>query len=317
MTEAFKPLWWLKNAHLQTIFPTLIKKYLPMPKIIQQRVELADGDFLDLMWANGNLHTDSPLVMILHGMGGSIHSSYAKILMQALNSNGHRAVMLHFRSAGVEANRLPRTYHAGDTKDLDKIIEILNTQEPNTVKSLIGISLGGNVLLKWLGEQGQHSNIHKAIAVSVPFQLENLVQKMNRGFSKIYQKHLLRVLRKLYSKKSHQALPFDIQMLSKLKTFEAFDEVTTAPLHHFESAKHYYQSSSCVPYLKNIKVPTLIIHALDDPFMTKDCLPKTSELSDCIRLEISEHGGHVGFISQVGFAKPKFWLASKIISFLI
>ena len=211
---------------------------------------------------------------------------------------------------------MPRTYHAGDTKDLDGFIDLLNQREPHTKKAIVGISLGGNVLLKWLGEKGAKAGINKAIAVSVPFDLENLVNKLNQGFSKIYQKHLIQKLRLLYAKKRHQALPFRIQDLEHLKTFWEFDEITTAPLHGFSSAKAYYQASSCLPYLKAIQVPTLIIHALDDPFMTPHCLPTESQLSPHVILELSKKGGHVGFISRDNQHQPSFWLGIRIPEFL-
>lgn len=316
MTTTFKPLWWLKNPHLQTIFPTLVKKHLTTPEIRKQRIELDDGDFLDLIWADAKLTPCSPLVILLHGVGGGIHSSYAKILMNELNNQGFRAALLHFRGAGFEANRLPRTYHAGDTKDLDTVIELIVKQEPNTNKAIVGISLGGNVLLKWLGEKGNITHINKAVAVSVPFQLEILVNKLNQGFSKIYQTYLLSNLRRLYNRKQHITPYLNSKVLAQLKTFWQFDQITTAPLHGFESAKHYYQSVSCVPYLKHIKVPTLIIHALDDPFMTPECIPDVSQLSDTISLEITSSGGHVGFIEKKKIARPAFWLASKIPSYL-
>jgi predicted alpha/beta-fold hydrolase len=314
--SAFKPLWWLKNRHLQTLFPTMVRQRLQMPSVEPERIELIDGDFLDCFWSQKNIPSNAPLVILLHGMGGNIQSSYVRILFSAFQKMGYRAVLLHFRCAGDEPNRLPRTYHAGETKDLDYFIHLLNQREPHTKKALVGISLGGNVMLKWLGEKGDKASIDKAIAVSVPFDLVNLVNKLNQGFSKIYQKHLIQKLRNLYAKKKHQDLPFRIQDLQDLKTFWEFDEITTAPLHGFSSAKSYYQASSCVPCLKSIQVPTLIIHALDDPFMTPKCLPTESQLSSHVILEIAKNGGHVGFITRDKMHQPAFWLGHRIPEFL-
>ena len=316
INSSFKPLWWLKNKHLQTLFPTMFRQRLKMPSVEPERIELIDGDFLDCFWSQMNIPPNAPLVILLHGMGGNIQSSYVRILFTAFNKMGYRAVLLHFRCAGDEPNRLSRTYHAGETKDLDYFIQLLNHREPHTQKALVGISLGGNVMLKWLGEKGHKAGIDKAIAVSVPFDLENLVNKLNKGFSKIYQRHLIQKLRNLYSKKKHQDLPFRIQDLKHVKTFWEFDEIATAPLHGFSSAKSYYQASSCVPYLKAIQVPTLIIHALDDPFMTPKCLPTESQLSMHVILEIAKYGGHVGFISRDKSHQPLFWLSQRIPEFL-
>jgi uncharacterized protein len=316
INSSFKPLWWLRNRHLQTLFPTLVRQRLAMPNVEPERIELSDGDFLDCFWSSKNIPKQAPLVILLHGMGGNIQSSYVRILFNAFQQMGFRAVLLHFRCAGDEPNRLPRTYHASDTKDLDDFIHCLNQREPNTKKAIVGISLGGNVLLKWLGEKGGGAGIDRAIAVSVPFDLENLVNKLNKGFSRMYQKHLIQKLRNLYAKKKHQALPFRIQDLQHLKTFWEFDEITTAPLHGFSSAKAYYRASSCLPYLKAIQVPTLIIHALDDPFMTPHCIPTESQLSPSVILELAKNGGHVGFVSRDKKHQPAFWLGLRIPEFL-
>jgi predicted alpha/beta-fold hydrolase len=312
----FKPLWWLNNTHLQTLFPFMIKKHLKLPPVTQERIELQDGDFLECFWSEQDIPKDKPLVTILHGMGGSIQSSYIPILFNAINQMGYRAVLLHFRCSGEEPNRLPRTYHAGETEDLNFFMNYLNAKEPHTKKAVIGISLGGNVLLKWLGEQGHQAKIEKAVAVSVPFDLENLVVRVNQGFSRLYQKHMLQRLKNLYEKKQNQNLPFHINDLKNIKTFWEFDELTTAPLHGFPNAKIYYQSSSCIPYLKNIQVPSLLIHSLDDPFMTPDCLPKLKDLSSNTIFELSQKGGHVGFVAQDKHFQPVFWLGSRIPEFL-
>lgn len=312
----FKPIWWLRNRHLQTLFPTMVRKHLKKPNVVQERIELKDGDFLDCFWSQEGLPKNAPLVVLLHGMGGSVQSSYVSILFNAFKSMGYRGVLMHFRCAGDEPNRLLRTYHAGETEDLNTFIQLLNQREPQTLKAIVGISLGGNVLLKWLGEQGSQAMVERAVAISVPFDLEKLVITLNQGFSKIYQKHLIQKLRKLYAKKQHQNLPFRIEDLNDIHSFPEFDELTTAPLHGFSSAREYYRASSCLPYLANIHIPTLIMHAKDDPFMTPDCLPKENHLSSNIILEISSHGGHVGFISKNKYHQPEFWIGKRVSEFL-
>ncbi|HBB53128.1 MAG TPA: hydrolase [Legionellales bacterium] len=313
--SSFKPLWWLKNNHMQTLFPFMIRKHLKFPLVTKERIELPDGDFLECFWSKQGVSKDRPLITILHGMGGSIHSSYIPILFNAINKMGCRAVLLHFRCSGDEPNRLPRTYHAGETGDLSFFMDYLNDKEPQTPKSVIGISLGGNVLLKWLGEQGRLAKIDKAVAVSVPFDFEILVNRVNQGFSKIYQRHMLQRLKSFYTRKLHLEMPFSFSELQNINTFWDFDEITTAPLHGFPNAKAYYQSSKCVPYLKNIQVPSLIIHSLDDPFMTPECLPQSSDLSSSVVLEVSQKGGHVGFVAQDKHVQPVFWLGQRIPEF--
>lgn len=310
----FKPAWWLPTAHAQTIYSTLARS-ITAPVDAVERIELADGDFIDLAWANKGLSPDAPLVVLLHGLGGSVHSTYVGGLMRAFNREGFRAVLMHFRGASAEPNRLARAYHSGDTADFDYVIRLLAKREPHTKKMVVGISLGGNVLLKWLGEQGAQSLITAAVAVSVPFQLRLAADRMSRGFSKLYQRYLLNRLRRVFRKKLltfSEAPPEALKHIDKWRCFWTFDEYVTAPLHGFSSVHAYYRQSSSRGYLHSIDTPTLIIHANDDPFMTPDALPTNDELSDTVSLELSAKGGHVGFITGNIPFKPIYWLENRI-----
>ena len=316
--SSFKPAWWLSNAHAQTIFRSLtLRKKAPINRI--ERLELPDGDFVDLAWATHHLNINSPLVILLHGLGGNLDSSYVAGQLAAYNRHGWRAVFMHFRGASKEPNRLARTYHSGETGDLHHLLKTLNIREPHTKKAVVGVSLGGNVLLKRLGEQGAQSFIHTSVAISAPFDLRLLVEHINQGFPRIYQRYMLNSLRVMFKrklKKYPHTMASYVHNLESLDSFSKFDEQITAPLHGFANAETYYRESSSRQFLKKIETPTLIIHASDDPFMTPKALPTTTELSSHITFELSANGGHVGFISGKIPGRPRYWLEERIPAFL-
>ena len=314
----FKPAWWLTTAHAQTLYST-ITRHNPAPVDKIERIELPDGDFVDTAWAINGASEKAPLVILLHGLGGSVSSTYVSSFMRACNHQGWRVVLMHFRGASHEPNRLARAYHSGDTADFNFFLKILAAREPDTKKAAIGVSLGGNVLLKWLGEQGPQSLLDAAVAVSVPFELRLVADKMSRGFSRVYQRYLLQRLRKVFILKTRgwqDELPKALQDFEKWSCFWTFDDNVTAPLHGFASVHDYYRQSSSRRYLKTIATPTLIIHSKDDPFMTPEALPRNDELSDCVTLELSAKGGHVGFISGHFPGKPVYWLEQRIPEYL-
>lgn len=319
ITSTFKPAWWLWSSHSQTIYPSLLRR-IKSPIDLMERIELPDGDFIDLAWAVNGLGSDTPLLILLHGLGGSMDSNYAAGLMQAFNRCGWRALLMHFRGASKEPNRLLRAYHSGDTQDLNYLLQLLAEREPRTKKAAVGFSLGGNVLLKWLGEQGQQSLLQAAVAVSVPFQLGLVADRINRGFSRVYQRYLLDRLRQIFERKmanyTEVEMPKVLQDLHKWQCFWTFDEHVTAPLHGFPHVHAYYRESSSRAYLAKISTPTLIIHALDDPFMTPEVVPAADELSKEVVLELSQKGGHVGFISGQLPGKPIYWLEQRIPDYL-
>lgn len=316
--SGFKPLWWLSNPHAQTLYPVFVRSLkAPIDKI--ERVELPDGDFLDLSWAINGLGPETPLVILLHGLGGSHRSKYIAGFMEAFNRRGWRSVLMHFRGASEEPNRLLRAYHYGDTADLSYVLKSLCQREPKTPKAVVGVSLGGNVLLKWLGEQGQQGLIQAAVAVSVPFMMSNVANRMGIGFSKVYQRYLVKRMQDFFKRKqshlSDNAFEF-LKDIGQWKCFWTFDEHVVAPLHGFKHAHDYYLKSSSMPYLRHIATPTLIIHALDDPFMTPDIIPREDQLSKDVLLEVSQRGGHAGFISSNKLGKPVYWLDERIPEFL-
>lgn len=310
----FKPAWWLSNPHLQTLWSTLCRqsKYLPLER---ERLELPDGDFLDLDWYGKN--RVAPTVVVLHGLEGSIQSPYARGMMQAIYQHGWRAVFMHFRGCSEEPNRLLRSYHSGETEDLAYVIKTLQRSSPKKIFAAIGYSLGGNVLLKWLGETGKDNPLTAAVAISVPFELEKAAKKIDRSFAGIYQKHFLKSLRERIEKKFFPQTEIHFPSLPTIQSIEEFDDKITAPIHGFKNAKDYYTRSSSRQFLHAIRVPTLIIHAKDDPFMTEDVIPHSHELADCVQLELTEKGGHVGFIAGSSPWRVEYWLEKRTPKFLL
>lgn len=310
--STFKPAWWLSNPHLQTLWATFFHK-LPQLALAYRRLELNDGDFLDLALTRIE---NRPIVVILHGLEGSLDSHYVKPLIKALDEAGFGVCFMHFRGCSDEPNRLPRGYHSGETGDLQHVIEYLGNTYPQGVFAVVGFSLGGNVLLKWLGEQGKQASIQTAVAVSVPFQLADAGDRLEKSFSRIYQKHLISRCQKKYQKKfSTQPSPLTVDV-NTLNTFYDFDDQITAPLHGFKGADDYYQQCSSRQFLKRIEKPTLIIHAKDDPFMWEHSVPKEHELSDPVQLELSEYGGHVGFVTGKHPFNTQYWLDKRIVEWL-
>lgn len=310
--KLFKPAWWLPGPHLQTIWPTLCRKRTDLP-LKRERFELPDGDFIDVDWAG----EEGPIVIILHGLEGSVHSPYAQGMLAAIVNNKWRGLFMHFRGCSGEPNRLPRSYHSGETRDLATIVHYLSKREPGVPMAAVGFSLGGNVLLKWLGETGENNILNAAIAISVPFELRKVSKRVQQGFSKLYQWHFLNCLRRRLEKKFEQ-YPVDLELpdLYSLKTLWEFDEKITAPLHGFKSAEEYYFRSSSRQYLNKIQVPTLLVQSKDDPFMTQDVIPTPQELSEQVQLELTPGGGHVGFITGRYPWRTEYWLEQRVPAFL-
>ena len=306
--STFRTARWLQNPHLQTFWPVFFGRQQFQGR--QERFELKDGDFVDLVRTD----VDGPLVMVVHGLEGSIKSHYAAAIMNALQAEGFSAVFMHFRGCSGEPNRLDRAYHSGDTGDMSEVADYLVADTGKPLHAIIGYSLGANAMLKWLGEAGDAALPHKAVAVSVPFNLDAAARRLTRGGSQIYQSYLLRKMRASYWRKfSGRPSPLDIDP-ARLKDFFQFDDQVTAPLHGFDGVDDYYTRASCRQYLGGITKETLIIHALDDPFMYPETAPADEELSPSTRLELSDHGGHVGFMT--GGLLPKRWLEQRILAFI-
>lgn len=310
----FTPAWWCRGAHCQTLWRQLFRR--PCMALRRERLELPDGDFLDLDWtASPNAAVTAPLVLVLHGLEGSSRSVYAQGLLAALVKHGFRGAVLHFRGCSGEPNRMSRSYHSGETQDLALVMDILKQRHVGPL-GVVGFSLGGNVLLKWLGETGTRA-VDAAVAVSVPFELARAADRLNRGFSRLYQWALLKSLKRGLARKARRVpLPVDLDAVERAKTFWHFDDAVTAPLHGFADVHDYYCKASSRQYLAGIAVPCLILHAADDPFMTPAAIPAAPELSATTRLEIAAHGGHVGFVAGAWPWAPRYWLERRICAYL-
>ncbi|PMG43603.1 hydrolase [Shewanella sp. 10N.286.52.B9] len=318
MKKIFTPPWWAVSPHIQTILPVLFK--VAKPDTHRQRQELTDGDFIDLDWL-GKPQNGQPILVILHGLEGSSESHYVRRMLQTAQNHGLCAVVHHHRSCSGEPNRLARSYHSGDTEDIHFTLTQLHQQYPESPLYAVGYSLGGNVLAKYQGEQGEQSLLEKTIIVSAPLWLAACAKKLEKGFSKIYQQHLIKQLQaKMHSKVLQsnlvEKMPVTEAQIQQLSTFYLFDDKVTAPLHGFADVNDYYQRASGKPFLKNVSKSTLVIHAQDDPFMTDDVIPAAVELSEHVEYELHPKGGHVGFISGGVPWKPRFYLESRIIHFL-
>ncbi len=319
MSNLFKPTFLFKNKHVQTLYSSLFRK-ISQHRFEIEKFELSDGDFIECYWYNklGTKH-NRPIVMLFHGLSGSYKSPYILGTMSELDKNGFDSVVVHFRGCSGLMNKHPISYHSGKTDDALEFVESLKARFKDTKLFAIGYSLGGNMLLKLLGELSVDSPFSAAISVSAPMQLDISANHIDKGFSRFYQQHLLKDLNRLLEKKYEmhdmkKLINLDKKDVKKLSSFWDFDEAYTAPIHGFKSAFDYYKKSSSKQFLKHIQTNTLIIHSLDDPFMTPKILPNKDEISKYIKLEVYPHGGHVGFIEGT-LLKPKYWLEERVVNY--
>lgn len=311
----FKPAWWCRNRHLQTLFPALFRR-TPALKLSNEQLDLFDGDFLDLVWTEEKIQ-NSPIIILLHGLEGTINSNYVNGILNTITQNNWQGVLMFFRGCSGRHNRLNRSYHSGETGDLHTLVTMLKQRFPGRPIAAIGISLGGNVLLKYLGEQGRQCQLLAAMAVSVPLVLSESALALNKGFSRFYQRYLINSLHiKLRNKYKDKSAPVDLKQLHKWNDFYTFDHNVTAPIHGFTDADDYYTRSSSRQFLKDIANPTFILQSKDDPFITNNSIPTDNELSDRVTFELSEHGGHVGFIYGNNPFNAKYWIEKRLVEFL-
>ena len=311
LNSVYRPSRWLPGPHAQTIWASRFRS-TPSPDTKREQVELDDDDFLNLYWlTQGN----GPIVIIVHGLEGDSSSNNVKAMFDVVRKNGWNGVLLLNRNCGGFSNRLQRTYHAGETGDLDFVVNLVKKRFPDVPLMLYGYSLGGNTMLKWLGEKGDYAGISAAAAVSIPFDLTSSTAILDKGFSKIYQKHFVDLMREAAKRKFRDLAPlFNPGDLNKIKTLREFDEKVTAPLHGFVNADQYYSESSCKQFLKNICVPTLIMNSLDDPFLERNTFPGPKEVSDMVELEFLQNGGHAAFITG-SIWKYFSWIETRIPEF--
>lgn len=287
---------WLPGGHAQTIYPLLIKP-LP-PAYRRERWSTPDGDFVDVDWVDGD--DRQPLLVLFHGLEGSSTSHYAASLMHALRERGWTGLVCHFRGCSGEANLLPRAYHSGDTAEIDWLLRNCRLRFPDRQIYAAGVSLGGNALLKWLGERetGARSVIDAAAAISAPIDLAACGHVLARGFNRVYTQHFLATLKRSADAK-WQRFPgiFDRRRMRAARSLYEFDDAVTAPLHGYRGADDYWCRASAKPGLRAVALPTLLLNARNDPFLPAAALPVASEVAPCVTLDFPDQGGHVGFVS--------------------
>jgi len=312
---------WLPGGNLQTLYPALIARRPPVA-YRRERWDTPDGDFIDLDWADpqdSGLSIEDrkqALLVLFHGLEGSSNSHYARSLMHAVMQRGWRGVVIHFRGCSGELNRLPRAYHSGDSAEINWVLQRLQAQQTEGPLLVVGVSLGGNALLKWLGEQhwNAHKVVHRAAAISAPVDLHAAGRALERGFNMVYTNNFLATMkRKSFAKlRVHPGL-FDADKLRTTRTLREFDDLVTAPLHGYAGVDDYYTRASSKPHLAHITVPTLLLNARNDPFLPGEALPADDMLSESVTAAFPDEGGHVGFPDHSGALS---WLPQNVLEFL-
>jgi predicted alpha/beta-fold hydrolase len=284
------------------------------------RLDTPDGDFLDLRRLDAL--PDAPRLLLLHGLEGTERSHYVGGFFSEARNLGWGADLLLFRGCGGEPNRAPRFYHSGETSDLQLVVDRLSREFPDSPLVIAGVSLGGNVLLKWLGERGDDlpPNVRAAAGVSVPFDLEKGCRHLTIGFSRVYAANFLGSLRrKALAKLERFPGLLERSAVLAARTLYDFDDVVTAPVHGFRDAHDYYSRSSSLAFLSRIRLPTLLLSAVDDPFLPAPVLDDVRRVAAgnaALALEFVDRGGHVGFVSGRNPFRPLYYAERRVTDFL-
>jgi predicted alpha/beta-fold hydrolase len=311
----YSPAWWIPGGHLQTLWGKLFRRQPQAPTVLE-RWDTPDGDFVELH----RLRADRgiPRLLLLHGLEGSVRSHYAQGLLNEAARRGWGADLLIFRSCGSEMNRARRFYHSGETTDTAFVLERISREFPSSPLALAGVSLGGNVVLKFLGERGDDlpSQLKAAAAISVPFDLSRSARRINRGLSRLYQRFFLTSLRRKAREKATRFPDLaSVSGITGLRTLEDFDNLITGPLHGFRDAQDYYERSSSLPWLKRIKLNTLLLSAIDDPMLPPEVLNEAREVArqnPALHLEFVNRGGHAGFIAGSVPWRPFYYAEYRV-----
>lgn len=315
MSEAYEAPWWLPGGHLQTLVAALA----PAPRIAwrRERWDTPDGDFIDLDWTGTETANAGAVLAIFHGLEGSSNSPYARAVAALALRRGYRCVVPHFRGCSGQLNRLPRAYHSGDSAEIGWILERLGAAHAASgTLHAVGISLGGNALLKHLGEAGEGALVRRAAAISAPLDLAAASRQLDRGFGReLYTRVFLSTLKnKTLQKLRAGQIAVDEARLARARTFFEFDDTVTAPLHGFAGAEDYWARSSSGPYLARIRVPTLVLNARNDPFLPAAALDTAAAalraIPSPVTIDFPRTGGHAGFPGR------RRWLARRVLAFL-
>ena len=310
----FDPAAWLTNPHLQTLYGSLVAR-APRIEFRRERWDTPDGDFVDIDFVDGV--PGSPWVHLFHGLEGSSNSPYARMLMEHVRRRGWNGSVFHFRGCSGEPNRLARAYHSGDSEEVDWALRRVKKLAGRSSLYGVGISLGGNAFAKWLGESrgGALRWIVRAAVISAPLDLMAAGEALGRGFARVYSRHFLWTLKEnALEKLTRYPGLYDGGAVRRSRSLRDFDNVVTAPVHGFRDTDDYWTRASAKPLLKDIRVPTLIVNARDDPFLPAAALPGRDEVSDNVLLEFPAHGGHVGLVSGP-FPGNIEWLPRRVLAF--
>ncbi len=325
--DTYRAPWWLRGAHLQTIVPALFARRAEVP-YTRERWDTPDGDFIevDRLVQESPPERTRPVLVVFHGLEGSAESRYVRGLMAAAFARGWDGIAPHFRGCGASANHLPRFYHSGDSDEVDWVLRRVAAERTTTRAAgaidvapmfAVGISLGGNMLLKWLGERGAAARdvLAGAAAISTPMDLVASGDALGRGFNRVYARMFLHTLKaKSRAKLARYPDLFDRALMEAARDLHDFDDVVTGPLHGFRDADDYWTRASSKPLLANIEVPTLILNAKNDPFLPAFALPTRAEVSSAVTLEFPDQGGHVGFV-HAG-REGREWMPRHVMQFL-
>ena len=319
----YTPAWWVPGAHAQTLWGKFFRRS-PVVATRMERWDTPDGDEVEVhrLDAPAGSNADPPRLVILHGLEGTIGSHYLQGILWQASARGWAADVLMFRGCGSRMNRTRRMYHSGETTDVDFVVRRLIAEKPEQPLVAVGVSLGGNVLLKWMGERGDDTpaQVVAASAISVPYDLERGARHIERGFSSIYTRHFLRTLKRKAAVKL-DAFPgsFDRDAMLRSRTLFEFDDAVTAPLHGFAGAHDYYSRSSSRGFLSRIRRPTLLISSFDDPFLPADVLRDVAVVAlqnQHLSTEFYSGGGHVGFVGGKWPRDERYYGEERAIEFL-
>lgn len=313
ISSTYKRPLFLANKHLETIYPALFR---PEAQTLTktERLELPDGDFLDVDWYRQG---SSKLMILSHGLEGSSQSPYARWMAKRLFKEGYDVLVWNYRGCSTTPNRLLRFYHSGDTNDLRTMLDLAVFPKSYQHFALVGFSVGGNITLKYLGEQGSDldTRLKCAVTFSVPTDLTAGAAHLAKWESAVYMNRFMQSLKKKIREKATRYPALDTKPLEGMRTFDVFDETYTAPLHGFENAREYWRLNSSRYFISGIKLPTILITAANDPFLTPECYPieEAKNMSN-FSLEIPKHGGHCGFsqFNNTGF----YWSEDRCVEFI-
>ena len=315
----YRPAWWVPGGHAQTLWGKFFRPRPALPTRLE-RWDTPDGDFIDIHRLKGD--PGAPRLLFLHGLEGTVRSHYVAGFFAEAQRRRWAADLLIFRGCGEEPNRAPRFYHSGETSDLAFALDRVRSEFPETPIVLAGVSLGGNVLLKFLGESATSlpRAVVAAAAISVPFDLERSCRFIQQGFSKVYDRHFLRTLReKALAKLDRFPGLFDRAALERAGSIFDFDDVVTAPVHGFADAHDYYSRSSSLGFVGRIRIPTLLLSAIDDPFLPPAVLDEVRTIADTnprLTVEFTTRGGHVGFVAGRFPWRPFYYAEWRACEFL-